>query len=149
MNRKKMKLKVEPFQKPPVEPLHVYDWLKTPPIDDGERDAKEWLDKFTMSAYHKYINKIDDWLKRYCLTVEWRGKRYICSGASRLGDVWLRKPGSENYYDYRVELAELSNWKRTDVSPDKEEKPECPRCGKRSNMVLHGDEWVCHSTHRL
>lgn len=25
--------------------------------------------------------------------------------------------------------------------------PVCPDCGKSSNMVLHGNEWVCHSTH--
>lgn len=29
------------------------------------------------------------------------------------------------------------------------DKPECQKCGRRSNMVLHGDEWVCHSTHPL
>ena len=27
-------------------------------------------------------------------------------------------------------------------------KPVCPKCGTSINMVLHGDEWVCHSTHR-
>ena len=27
-------------------------------------------------------------------------------------------------------------------------KPVCPKCGTSINMVLHCDEWVCHSTHR-
>lgn len=31
--------------------------------------------------------------------------------------------------------------------PILDDKPECPKCGKRSNMILHGEEWVCHSTH--
>ena len=25
--------------------------------------------------------------------------------------------------------------------------PPCPKCGKTANMILHGKEWVCHSTH--
>lgn len=27
------------------------------------------------------------------------------------------------------------------------DNPKCPKCGSRSNMVLHDKEWVCHSTH--
>lgn len=33
--------------------------------------------------------------------------------------------------------------------PAKEEPPACPKCGLISNMVKRGDEWVCHSTHRV
>lgn len=92
----------------PSEPLHVFDWLDSPPINDAERDAKEWLDHF-LRPYHA---KNEQWLDRYRVTVEWGGNRYTCSGASRMGDVWLRKEGSENFYDYRVSVEELSNWKR-------------------------------------
>ena len=94
------------------EPLHVYDWLERPPANDAEKDAKEWLDKFTRPVYTKYTEGIDDWLARYRVTVEWKGKRYTCSGASRMGDVWLKTEGSANYYDHRVNVEELSNWKR-------------------------------------
>ena len=94
------------------EPLHVYDWLELPPANDAEKDAKEWLDKFTRPAYTKHTEGINDWLARYRVTVEWKGKRYTCSGASRMGDVWLKTEGSVNYYDHRVNLEELSNWKR-------------------------------------
>jgi len=31
----------------------------------------------------------------------------------------------------------------------KEETPICPKCGSRSNMILHGDVWVCHATHPI
>lgn len=92
---------------------HVYDWLEEPPANDAERDAKEWLDKFTRPAYEKYISGVNTWLDQHQVTVEWKGERYICSGASRMGDVWLKKPGSSNYYDHRVDVDELSNWKRT------------------------------------
>lgn len=94
------------------EPLHVYNWLDLPTINDAERDAKEWLDKFTRPAYDKYNQKIDAWLARHKLTVEWRGQRYECTGASRMGDVWLKNDGSTKFYDHRVNVEELSNWKR-------------------------------------
>lgn len=92
--------------------IHVYDWLNLPPIDDAEKDAKEWLDKFTLPAYIKHTKGVNEWLSAHVLTVEWKGRRYICSGASRMGDVWLRGNGSSNYYDHRVSVAELSNWNR-------------------------------------
>ena len=98
---------------PKVEPMHVYDWIVLPPTNDAERDAKEWLDRFTMPAYHKMFEGGDEWLAKYRVTVEWKGKRYLCSGASRMGDVWLRNDGSQNFYDRRVCVSELSNWKRT------------------------------------
>jgi hypothetical protein len=92
--------------------LHVYDWLELPPTNNAEKDAKEWLDKFTRPAYTKLTEGINDWLARYRVTVEWKGKRYTCSGASRMGDVWLKTEGSANYYDHRVNVEDLSNWKR-------------------------------------
>jgi hypothetical protein len=101
------------------EPLHVYDWLELPPSDDAEKAAKEWLDKFTLPAYTKHTEGINDWLARYRVTVEWKGKRYTCSGASRMGDVWLKTEGSANYYDHRVNVEELSNWKRISLPNEK------------------------------
>jgi len=88
--------------------LHIYDWLNMPPVNDSERDAKEWLDKFCQPA----ISKDEKWLARYQVTVEWKGKRFICSGASRMGDVWLKSADSKSFYDHRVDVLELSNWKR-------------------------------------
>ena len=95
-----------------TEPLHVYHWLDLPPADDAERDAKEWLDKFCLPAYDKYKDGTNKRLKQFELTVEWKGQRFICSGASRMGDVWLKNAGSPNFYDYRVNVEELSHWKR-------------------------------------
>lgn len=96
---------------------HVYDWLAAPSQNAEEKAAKEWLDKFTRPAYDKYVSGLYDWLAERELSVEWRGQRYICSGASRLGDVWLKSPGSKSYYDHRVPVDELSNWQTKLVTP--------------------------------
>lgn len=90
---------------------HVYDWLEEPPKDDGEKNAKEWLDKFCRPHYDKYKNKINEWLEERPLFCDWKGKRYQCSGASNMGDVWLKNENSENFYDHRVDVEELNNWK--------------------------------------
>lgn len=90
------------------ETMHVYDWIDLPPANNAEKDAKEWLNEFCRPAYLKREN----WLARYRVTVEWKGKRFTCSGASRMGDVWLKTEGSSNFYDHRVNVDELSNWKR-------------------------------------
>lgn len=90
---------------------HVFDWIKKTPVNDAERDAKKWLDKFTHTAWEKYTTGIDTWLIQHKLTVEWRRKRYECMSASRLGDVWLKSNGSQSYYDHRVDVTELSKWR--------------------------------------
>lgn len=89
---------------------HVYDWLEEPAKDDGEKQAKDWLDKFTRPAYNKYKEGWDKWLEARTLTCDWKGKRYQCTGASRMGDVWLRDDGSKSFYDHRVDVEELSAW---------------------------------------
>lgn len=92
--------------------LHIYDWLAIPAKDDGEKLAKEWLDQFTRPA----MDKDNEWLEARVLSCDYQGESYICSGASRLGDVWLRKRGSKCYYDIRVNVEECSNWSRVDSS---------------------------------
>jgi len=92
--------------------LHVYDWLDQPASNPAEADAKEWLNNFVKPSYVKYNEGIDKWLDRFKLTVMYQGTRYICSGASRMGDVWLKREGSQNFYDLRVEVEELTDWRR-------------------------------------
>lgn len=105
------------MSEPVAGPMHVYDWLDLPPANDAERDAKEWLNNFCQPAHKKMFEGGDKWLARYRVTVEWKGKRYTCSGASRMGDVWLKTEGSTNFYDHRVLVEELSNWKRVTLPP--------------------------------
>ena len=91
---------------------HIYDWLDSPATDPEEKNAKEWLNRFTLPAIEKHKGGHEKWLSRHKLTVVWRCKRYQCTGASRMGDVWLKSRGSKNYYDHRVNVDELSDWKR-------------------------------------
>jgi len=90
--------------------MHVYDWIDSPSEDPNETKAKEWLGKFCLPVYQKYGYCIDGWLKERIVSCEWNGRRIQCSGASRLGDVWLKEEGSASFYDYRVSVDELSNW---------------------------------------
>lgn len=101
------------LQPPPDEPLHVYDWLDQPAADENERLAKEWLEQFVRPA----DEKDRQWLDRYLLICDYQSETYHCTGASRMGDVWLRVVGSTNFYDLRVNVEDLSNWKRVERPP--------------------------------
>jgi len=92
--------------------IHIYDWLDMPAINDAEKDAKYWLDTFVSPSFQSLPEDRKRWLDHYRVTVEWKGKRYTCAGASRMGDVWLKTEGSSNFYDHRVNVESLSNWKR-------------------------------------
>ena len=92
--------------------MHVYDWLLQPPLNEAEADAKDWLNKFLRLSIYKDTG----WLEQHRVSVIWGGKRYICSGASRMGDIWLKSNDSTNYYDHRVNVSELSGWKRVRLS---------------------------------
>lgn len=88
--------------------VHVDDYLDGP---DPDQIAKEFLEHARRPA----IEKDYDWLNKNAPDVTWRGERYVCVGASRMGDVWLRKlreRTSPAFYEHRVNVAELSNWSR-------------------------------------
>ena len=88
---------------------HVDDYVNEP---DADSIAKEFLEH----ARRYVTNQNKAWLAANRPWVMWRGRRYRCVGASRLGDVWLKtepnvmNPGA--FYDYRVDVAELSGWER-------------------------------------
>lgn len=90
------------------ENIHIYDWLDLPAKDDNEAAAKKWLNAFTLPA----INRDEKWLEKFRCSAVWsrNGKRMHVSGASRMGDVWLRNERSSAFYDHRVAVEELSDW---------------------------------------
>ena len=89
---------------------HVYEWLDEPAKDEAEKLAKEWLNNFTKPA----VDKDHAWLSARILSCEYRGSRYRCIGASRMGDIWLTADFSrENGYDLRIDVAECSAWEIT------------------------------------
>tara|TARA_R110001583_G_scaffold123825_8_gene275255 strand:+ start:3399 stop:3686 length:288 start_codon:yes stop_codon:yes gene_type:complete len=92
---------------------HIYDWLDEPPKDEGEKQAKEWLNKFSLPAHKKWEEEIKNYLNNNEISVDWEGVTYICSGCSRMGDVWLKSKTSKSFYDHRVDVNKLSNWRKT------------------------------------
>jgi hypothetical protein len=88
--------------------IHVDDYLDTPGWDPV---AKEFLEHARRPA----VDKDHAWLAANVPSVMWQGNRWFCSGASRLGDVWLRsnfERGNGPHYEHRVDIAELSDWQR-------------------------------------
>lgn len=89
---------------------HVDDWLDEPAADEAERLAKVFLEHCRRPA----IDKDYQWISDNPLFCTYRGKRYRCLGASRLGDVWLTEHFERvNGYDLRIDVAECSDWSKT------------------------------------
>jgi hypothetical protein len=82
---------------------HVDDYLDS---GDAHPVAKEFLEHARRPSSEQDFA----WLTSHQPWVIWRGQRYLCSGASRLGDVWIKRLGSSAYYDRRVAVDELSGW---------------------------------------
>jgi hypothetical protein len=92
-------------------PTHVDDWLDTPTLngDEGEKYAKFVLEHKRMPAWKKLA--YEKWMRQFRLFCTYNGKRYRCTGASSLGDVWLAKDHNrEKGYDMRVSLDDCSAW---------------------------------------
>ena len=101
---------------------HIDDWLDEPKTDEQEKLAQEWLDKFRMPAWDKLQERrdgssVETWLRGYRLTCDYQGKSYRCTGASRMGDVWLTSNMEQiDGYDLRVDVEDISNWKREELT---------------------------------
>jgi hypothetical protein len=87
--------------------LHVDEFIDT---TLGEHCyARFVLNYFRMPAalqadFHPFMHEH----KLFCT---YRGKRYRCTGASRMGDVWLSEDfNRECGYELRVDVAECSEW---------------------------------------
>lgn len=84
---------------------HVDDWLDDPA--NKAHPAREFLEHARRPA----AGKDHKWLTANMPTVSWRGGRFLCVGASRMGDVWLREFNLTGaFYDHRVDITELSDW---------------------------------------
>lgn len=89
---------------------HVDDWLDSPTlVDEGEIYAKFVLDFKRMPAWKQVAYA--PWMGQFRLYCTYHGKRYRCTGASRLGDVWLATDHDrEQGYDLRVNVSYCSDW---------------------------------------
>lgn len=90
---------------------HVDDWLETAvaSTDAGVRYAAFFLHHKRLSAAAQ--NCFREHLKPYKLYCDYQDKRYRCTGASRLGDVWLHSDRSKDVgYELRVDVDGCTNW---------------------------------------
>lgn len=86
---------------------HIDDWLDTPPTNEGEVWAKEFLEHARRPA----IDKDHQWQAANPLFCTFMGERYRCTGASRLGDIWLTKDFTQSMgYQRREDVASCSDW---------------------------------------
>ena len=94
--------------------MHIYDWLNLPAKDEYELYAKASLETMVLPAIERFELSEED---RYPpLFASYKGKRYKVTGASRLGDVWLHEdPTAKDRYTLRVEVEELSYWRKTQI----------------------------------
>ena len=93
--------------------LHVDDFVdfgtsySNPP--PGEKDARWFLflKRLPANLQCEFNDKIKD-LKLFC---DYEGSRFRCTGASRMGDVWLTPNFNQDVgYTKRIDVRHCSNW---------------------------------------
>ena len=92
---------------------HIYDWIDDDSTtNDTIKSVKKWFDRFCCPAWEKVFGTPRyNWLNQRILTCEYNGQKYRCTGASRLGDIWLTKNINQSVgYQLRVNVDECSNW---------------------------------------
>lgn len=86
---------------------HIDDWIEEEARGEHEPLIKQWFAEFRKLA----VAKDYEWLSKSVITCEYQGKRYRCTGCSRLGDVWLATDmARETGYDLRVDVDQCSAW---------------------------------------
>lgn len=94
---------------------HIDDWMDTPPITEQEGLIKEFFKHCRQPA----MNVDHRWLGNRVVTCEYGMVTYRCTGASRMGDVWLAEDMTRTHgYNLRVDVDECSNWKITILSKE-------------------------------
>ena len=92
--------------------MHVDEFIDT---QFGKNCYARWvLNHFRLPAALQM--DFDPFMKRHKLFCTYAGKRYRCTGASRLGDVWLASDfHRESGYDLRVDAEECSAWSGEEI----------------------------------
>jgi hypothetical protein len=86
--------------------MHIDDFLDTN-LDPELAHVREWFEHARAPA----IVMDRAWLAKHRLFCSYQGRRYRCTGASRLGDVWLAADhGRIHGYDLRVDVSECCDW---------------------------------------
>lgn len=85
-------------------------------IDDSRYNTKDMKDARFFFLLHRLPASLrfdfEDHIKSYKLVCKYDGEMYRVTGASRLGDIWLRKDHSKTLgYDKRVYIDQCSEFK--------------------------------------
>lgn len=96
--------------------VHVDEWLDTPSWkddpEDNENYARFFLDFRRMPAWK--LSAYAPFMEQFKLFCTYKEQRYRCTGASRMGDVWLANDHNQSHgYDLRVDVTECTMWKAT------------------------------------
>lgn len=92
---------------------HCLDWASEPSKSEGEQHAKEFVSMFVATAFEKYRDGTNDRLDKTLITCTYKGDKCKLVGASRLGDIWLRKldePEPYVFYNHRIDAEEITDW---------------------------------------
>jgi hypothetical protein len=89
--------------------MHVDDFI------DGEyckhKYARWVLNHFRLPAVLK--NDFSEFMEPFKLFCDYEGRQYRCTGASRLGDIWLTSDFTRcTGYELRVDVAKCTNWSK-------------------------------------
>ncbi len=87
--------------------MHVDDFIDK---ELGKWAYARWvLNYFRLPAALQ--NDFRPYMKDFKLFCTYKGRRFRCTGASRMGDVWLAKdPKQDCGYDLRVDVTECGPW---------------------------------------
>ena len=92
---------------------HVDDFIDNPvSLIDATRGIRyaQWFLNWKRMPAHMQASFAEFYgdAKLFC---DYQGERYRCTGASRMGDVWLAKNHNQDSgYDFRVSIDDCSNW---------------------------------------
>lgn len=89
---------------------HIDDWLAHPSHEsEGVNYAKFVLRNARLPAFIKLRNH--SWMEQFKLFCTFNGSRYRCTGASRLGDIWLTPySGEDSGQGFRVMVDGITEW---------------------------------------
>ncbi len=92
---------------------HIDDWLETAvcSYDENIQYAAFFLHhkRLSATAQNAFFKFLGD-IKLFCI---YEGKKMQCTGAYRLGDVWLTHDFERsNGYDLRVDVADCKDWSK-------------------------------------
>ena len=93
--------------------MHVDEFIENS-FADMRNGRKNAYARFVLNYFRLPATLIDDFhpfMRQHKLFCTYEGRRYRCTGASRLGDVWLAKDASqERGYSERVDVEKCTDW---------------------------------------